>query len=84
MKPIELEGVPTSVLIAEVRRSIAERAELKSLMGGTDTDTKGRKANSKPKAAAVTRWSGWKSYKAEHANATPKQYFKSQREGEGK
>jgi hypothetical protein len=76
VKTTELEGVPTSVSIADVRRRIAELADLKSLMGGTDTDTKGRKANSKLKAAAVTRWSGWKSYKAEHPNATPKQYFK--------
>jgi hypothetical protein len=47
VKTTELEGVPTSVLIAEVRRRIAELAELKSLMGGIDTDTKDRKANSK-------------------------------------
>jgi len=52
VKTTELEGVPTSVLIAEVKRRVAELSELKSLMGGTDTDTNGRKSNSKLAAAA--------------------------------
>ena len=77
MKTTELEGVPTSVLIAEVKRRVAELSELKSLMGGTDTDTKGRKSNSKLAAAAKNRWSKWSAYKKEHGDsARVKDYFR--------
>jgi hypothetical protein len=89
MKEIaNIESIPTQELIAEIKRRLTELSELQSLLGGTDTSiegrTKGRKSNSKLKAAALSRWAGWesfkKAYRAEHGkDPTVSQYFKAQK-----
>jgi len=33
------------------------------------------------KTAALKRWAGWKQYKAQHPNASSKDYFKARRAG---
>jgi len=78
------KDVARLTMLVSPRSRIAELSELKSLMGGTDTDTKGCRSNSKLAAAATARWRGWPAYKGEHPGASVKSYFKSQREGKGK
>jgi hypothetical protein len=79
----DLSSVPLSTLVQEVKKRLQELDDARQSLGliaiegegASAKRTKARAKSSDMSAAAFDRWAGWKKYKAENPNATPKQFF---------
>ena len=75
MPKADLASVPTEDLVQELKRRFEEIEKARQLLGASTASSRTAK-NSRHSESAFHKWADWKQFKAEHPNATTKDYFK--------
>ncbi len=81
-----LPSIPTAMLVQELNRRRDEWREAERSLGlgvpaPVAVTRRAKHASNPMQDAALERWSGWKQFKAQHKNATIKEYFAARKAG---